>query len=62
MTELRGKLAQGAAEKLAVRLDESDVVRDIKITTAVLKRGKPLILHAEGSAEASGWRSTASSG
>ena len=51
MTELRAKLAQGAAEKLAVRLDESDVVRDIKITTAVLKRGKPLILHAKVEAE-----------
>src|SRR5262245_46536907 len=46
MAELRATLSQGAAEKLAIRLDESDVARDIKITVSVLKQGKPLILHA----------------
>src|SRR5262245_57804497 len=46
MTELRANLSQGAAEKLAVRLDESHVAREIKITASVLKQGKPLILHA----------------
>src|SRR5262245_27083009 len=49
--ELRDTLSQGAAERLAVRLDESDVARDIKITTSVLKQGKPLILHASVEAE-----------
>lgn len=51
MTELRATLSQGTAEKLTVRLDESDVARDITITTSVLKQGKPLILHASIEAE-----------
>jgi predicted RecB family nuclease len=46
MTELRATVSQRAAEKLAVPLDESVVARDIKITTSVLRQGKPLILHA----------------
>jgi predicted RecB family nuclease len=51
MTELRTSVAKGAAEKLAVRLGESEVARDITITTPVLKQGKPLILHAMAEAE-----------
>jgi predicted RecB family nuclease len=51
MADLRATLSQGAAEELAVRLDESDVARDITITTSVLKQGKPLILHAMAEAE-----------
>jgi hypothetical protein len=51
MTELKATVSQRADEKLAVPLDESDVVRDIKITTSVLRQGKPLILHALVEAE-----------
>jgi predicted RecB family nuclease len=51
MTELRATVSQRAAEKLAVPLVESDVARDIKITTSVLRQGKPLILHASVEAE-----------
>jgi hypothetical protein len=43
MAELTASLAKGAAEKLAVRLDESDVARDITIATSVLKQGQPLM-------------------
>jgi hypothetical protein len=46
MTELRATVAKGAADKLASRLGEPDVARDISITTSALRQGKSLILHA----------------
>jgi predicted RecB family nuclease len=51
MTRLRAKVAKGAAEKLAARRAESDVARDITITTPALKLGTPLILRAMIEAE-----------
>jgi predicted RecB family nuclease len=51
MTELKTSLTQGAAEKLAARQAETDVARQIRITTSVLKQGTPLILHAMIEAE-----------
>jgi predicted RecB family nuclease len=46
MTRLRAGVANGAAEKLGARQTAPEVARDIRITTAALKQGTPLILRA----------------